>query len=95
MIDHKKITPNISKYDVGFNLANFLLDKTGSIFGIWNDHMLKKDQLNLFGMYLGKGNIYINGATERISHTVSRCFGTDFETTFSKMWNELDKVEED
>jgi len=71
------------------NLAFFLLDKTGSIVKHWNGHLLAKEQRNLFGTFLGKGNIFINGADETIQHSVKVCFGTDWDVNFNKKWSEL------
>ena len=75
--------------DYASNLAIFLQDKTGTVCGTWAGHMLAKDQRALFGRFLGKGRLCINGATEMLSHSRRVCFGTDFETTARISWRDL------
>lgn len=73
----------MTKYDVVANVAFFLLDKTGSVNGKWKGKLSAKEQRSLFGCFMGKGTIYIDGENETIEHVKQVCFGTDFDTTFS------------
>ena len=75
--------------DYAANLAIFLQDKTGSVFGAWAGTMSAKDQRALFGQFLGKGRVCINGTYETVSHSRRVCFGTDFETTAKISWRDL------
>lgn len=75
--------------DYAANLAHFLQDKTGSVLGSWRGHMSAKNQRALFGQFLGKGKITINGQTETVVHSVKRCFGLDFEVTANLKWRDL------
>lgn len=85
-MDSKNVTP---RPDHAASLAIFLLEKTGSVFGQWRGHMLAADQRALFGRFLGKGSITIDGTEERIGHSVKRCFGLDYEVTFDAHWRDL------
>ena len=71
------------------NLAFFLAEKTGSVLGSFSCRMPAKEQRALFGQFLGKGKITIDGEREVLMHVVKRCFGLDFEVTFEKKWADL------
>ena len=75
--------------DYAANLALFLLDRTGSIFGTWAGHMPAAEQRALFGRFLGKGKLWINGEDETIEHHVKVCFGTDSDCTARVEWRDL------
>jgi hypothetical protein len=75
--------------DYAAALALFLVEKTGSCIGLWKGTLPAKDQRALFGRFLGKGRLTINGATETLRHTVKRGFGTDFEVTANLTWREV------
>jgi hypothetical protein len=75
--------------DYSANLALFLQDKTGSIFGDWQGRLLAKEQRALFGRFLGKGLLYIDGKEEVIEHHVKVCFGLDSERTALILWRDL------
>ena len=77
--------------DYATNLAFFLLDNTGSIYGRWKGNLPAKKQRDLFGRFLGKGTVVINGATERVIHSRKVCFGLDYEVTADLKWADLDK----
>ncbi len=59
------------------NVTMFLLSETGSIWGNWSGRMPADQQRKLFGHYLGRGTIHIDGKEERIEHVIKVCFGTD------------------
>lgn len=75
--------------DYAANLAIFLLENTGSIFGSWKGRIPAKDQRALFGRFIGKGKIYINGDNERVEHWVKVCFGLDSDCTVNLAWRDL------
>lgn len=73
------------------NLSFFLLEKTGSVTGkvVLRKGMLKAQQVALFGRYLGKGAIEIDGSTEMVQRWVTRGFGADFEIMNDISWKDL------
>lgn len=75
--------------DYAANLAIFLLEKTGTVFGTWAGRMTAAEQRALFGRFLGKGKLVINGSEERLAHVAKRCFGLDYEVTADLPWREL------
>ncbi len=89
---HKR-EPNMNKFDAVANMAFFLLEKTGSVLGEWSGKLSAKEQRSLFGAFLGKGKLHIDGAKETIQHTIKVCFGLDFDVTFDSRWVDInDKV---
>jgi len=75
--------------DYAANLALFLVAETGTVYGRWRGKMTAKNQRILFGQYLGKGRLTIDGDVETISHSVRRCFGADYDETASLSWRKL------
>jgi hypothetical protein len=71
------------------NLVNLLLDKEGSIFAIHRCKLTAKEQRELFGQYLGKGTIIINGTEETIIHRVKVAYGNDWDDTSRLQWKDL------
>lgn len=71
------------------NLTMFLVRKTGSSLGCFIGRMPAKEQRELFGEFLGKGKIIIDGARETLVHSRKVCFGLDHEETFDKHWRDL------
>jgi len=47
------------------------------------DRLLKKEQLELFGYYFGKGSININERTREITHVTTVAYGKDLIVTAS------------
>lgn len=82
-------TMSIAGDDVAANMAFFLLENTGSVCGKWAGYMLADDQRKLFGRYLGRGYIVVDGATERVRMIVTVCFGTDWDVRENHSWQEL------
>lgn len=70
-------------------LALFLLEKTGSIFGEWSGRMTATEQRALFGQFIGKGLIIINGHQETICNRVKVCFGLDYDDRNIRHWRAL------
>jgi hypothetical protein len=79
----------VAQVDYAANLAFFLLDKTGSIYGVWSGRMTAKDQRALFGRFLGKGTIRIDGKDETLIHIVKVCFGLDWDYKDYLRWSQL------
>ncbi len=75
--------------DYAANLALFLMEKTGTVFGTWNGRLTAAEQRAMFGRFLGKGKIVIDGSEERLAHVVKRCFGLDYEVTADLPWRAL------
>lgn len=79
----------MNKQTIVDNLAFFLLEKTGSVLGRFAGTMSAKDQRALFGQFIGKGKVVIDGEAEQIKHVAKRCFGLDYEITFERKWAAL------
>lgn len=71
------------------NLALFLLEHTGSIYGVWQGHMPATKQRKLFGRFLGKGTLVIDGNNETLRMYVKVCFGLDYDARHLLAWREL------
>ncbi len=71
------------------SLAFYLTRATGTPCGRVQVRMPAADQRTLFGRYLGRGLIIIDGSTETVEHVVKRCFGLDHEVTACIPWRAL------
>lgn len=87
LIEREKST--MSKDDIVINLAFFLLENTGNVCGIYKGRMTAIEQRKLFGCFLGKGIIIINGNDETICCRIKIAFGGDYEDRYSMLWTEL------
>ncbi len=76
-------------FEAAANLALFLTEKVGSCLGTWQGKMPAAQQRELFGRFLGKGTIVIDGASETLLHWVTVCFGQDYDVTFERKWGAL------
>lgn len=81
------MTPRNDEYVT--NLAFFLMEKTGSIHGRYRGKMTAQQQRELFGRFIGKGTIIIDGHQEIILNRVKVCFGLDWDDRNEVRWNEL------
>jgi hypothetical protein len=75
--------------DYAANLALFLTEKKGGATKSWTGHMTAAEQRALFGRFMGKGRIFIDGADETVEHYVKVCFGLDSECTKRANWRDL------
>jgi hypothetical protein len=75
--------------DFAANLALLLLRDTGSVLGCVMVRMSAIQQRELFGRYIGKGRIVIDGATETIANRVVVCFGHDYDDRNVTAWRDL------
>lgn len=71
------------------NLAIFLTERKGSCLATWRGKMPAKDQRALFGRFIGKGDIVINGEEETVLNRVSVCFGQDWDDRNITRWRNL------
>lgn len=77
------------KEDYAANLAIFLTEKTGSCLKTWAGKLTAAEQRTLFGRFIGKGKIWIDGSAETVEHFRKVCFGTDSECTVKLQWGAL------
>ena len=77
----------MTKFEAAENIAFFLLEKTGSVLGYWYGKLSAKEQRALFGQFIGKGNIVIDGEREEIFNRVKVCFGLDYDDRNYRKWN--------
>lgn len=75
--------------DRAASLALFLLEKTGSVFGSYIGKMTAAEQRGLFGRYIGKGRIVIDGRDETVANMVTVCFGQDYDYRNVTKWSAL------
>jgi len=75
--------------DYAANLALFLQEQTNSIFGRWVGKLTAAEQRALFGRFLGKGRIVIDGEEETVSNLVTVCFGQDYDYRNVTKWSVL------
>ncbi len=70
-------------------VTHFLLEKTGSTLSTYKSRMTAKEQRLLFGKYIGKGTIVIDGANEVVFNRVKVCFGLDYDDRNVTKWGDL------
>jgi hypothetical protein len=75
--------------DHASNLAMFLLERSGSVLGQWKGRLSAAEQRQVFGRFVGKGTLIVDGATERLVHRIKVCFGHDYEDTVNLAWRDL------
>ena len=90
-----KLTPftSLADFDCGNdaagNMAIFLLQETGSIWGKWSGRLSAADQRKLFGKVIGKGTLVIDGGDETVCHFRTVCFGTMVDCVSTDYWRDL------
>lgn len=75
--------------DYAAELALFLIEKTGTVYGEWKGKLTAVEQRALFGRFIGKGRIVIDGANETICNRVKVCFGLDYDDRNQTAWRDL------
>lgn len=70
-------------------LALVLTEATGTPNGYIESRMTADEQRAIFGRYLGKGIIQIDGERAEISMRVKVCFGTDYDERNITHWRDL------
>ncbi len=78
-----------TRTDYAAQLALFLVEKTGTVFGEWMGRMSAAEQRALFGRFLGKGRIIINGDKETLCMRIKCCFGLDYADEKQTNWRDL------
>ena len=76
--------------DYAANLAFFLLEHTGSIFGTWAGRLPKSEQQIMFGKHIGKGTIVIDVSHETVCNRVKVAFGRDYDDRNVLRWQALE-----
>jgi len=75
--------------DYAANLAIFLTERTGSCLGVWEGRLTATEQRALFGRYIGRGTIVIDGPDEIVANRVVVCFGRDWDYRNVTAWKSL------
>lgn len=75
--------------DYAASLAIFLTEREGSCFAKWQGKMFAVEQRALFGRFLGKGDIIIDGEEETLCNRVSVGFGQDWDDRNVTRWRDL------
>lgn len=75
--------------DHAANLAIFLTEKTGSCLKTWAGKLTAAEQRALFGRFIGKGTIVVDGTAETICNRVKVCFGLDCDDRNVTAWRAL------
>jgi hypothetical protein len=78
-----------TRTDYAAALALFLTERKGSPLATWEGKMSAADQRALFGRYIGKGTIVIDGTSETICNRVKVCFGLDSDDRNTTRWAAL------
>jgi len=69
----------MTKYDFQERIAFFLISKGLNVGSTWEGKLKKAEQVEAFGVYLGRGVIIVNGTNDTVLNTVSICYGTETE----------------
>lgn len=83
-------TREVAATDRAAALAFFLMDQGQSVTGQWSGRMSAADQRALFARVIGKGRIYIDGATETVEMTVSADYTGMRSTEVMQPWVAID-----
>lgn len=86
---HASRPPESTRFERIADIGLFVTVRTGTCTGHWEGRMRAAEQRALFGRFFGKGTLIIDGATERIQHCVTRCFGLDYEFTADLRWGDI------
>lgn len=83
------MSAHVERVDHAANLALFLVEKVGTVLGEWKGRMTAVEQRALFGRFIGKGRIVIDGERETIANRVKVCFGLDYDDRNVTAWRDL------
>lgn len=75
--------------DYAANLALFLTERKGSPLAVWTGKLSAAEQRALFGRFIGKGTIVIDGTEETVCNRVKVCFGLDSDDRNVTHWRNL------
>jgi hypothetical protein len=79
----------MNKFTAIENITAFLMETKGSVLATWKGKLTAKQQREMFGCFIGKGEITIDGQHEIIKHSVKVGFGQDYEYTTDCTWEEF------
>ena len=65
------------------NITFFLIGKGLDVLGTFEGKLTKKEQMNAFGFYMGKGTIIVNGDRLSVLMRVRTSYGQESEITCS------------
>lgn len=69
--------PQVQRYDLAAKIGFFLVSKGLNSWDTWTGRLSKREQLDAFGFYMGKGAVTVDGHCDEITMTVKVCFGLD------------------
>ena len=75
--------------DIPTALAFFLIDQGKRVYGKWTGNISASDQRILFGSFIGKGRIVIDGERETVHHLIRICFGQDSDIDYTCGWQNI------
>lgn len=83
----------MNKFTAIENIAAFLQETKGSVLATWKGKLTAKEQRAMFGVFLGKGDIVIDGEQETIQHLRKVCHwaGQDSDPTFTAKWDKINE----
>jgi len=71
------------------SMSALVIARCDSPWGRVTLKMNKAEQVAMFGQYMGRGTIIVDGEAEEVRHVVSCCFGQDYEVTKTVKWIDL------
>lgn len=77
-----------NRYDVAANIAHVLMANGAGIFDTITGNISAKDQRRVFGLFLGKGKLIIDGQKDTVCATYQTAFGGDQERS---VWMECQR----
>jgi len=78
-----------TKVDYAAQLALFLVEREGSVFATTTIRLTAAEQRKLFGRFIGKGRVVIDGERETLCNRVKVCFGLDYDDRNQINWRDL------
>ena len=90
-LTYKMPVPELLGEDRASNITFFLLENGQNVWGKWRGNMRAADQRAIFGLVVGRGQIWIDGTEEQVGHNISVCFGTMRETVWQRSYARLNR----
>lgn len=69
----------LQREDLAQKIGFFLVSQGLKVWDNWEGRLTKKEQLDAFGFYLGKGTIIVSGEFDNISMRIKVAFGQDYD----------------
>lgn len=73
------LMPADTAYEFAARIGQFLINQGLKSWSYWEGKIPKTDQLEYFGVYLGRGTIVVDGRDETLYAKVKVCFGGDVD----------------